>query len=114
MKKENKKTDKKIVRALSNVCDTLTAELEGFRWLTHFVDYANVSQSLRIVIVFDTDLALADAVRAGLNETVSGLVKEQLEKSGILISNSEKALLFDSEERGADIDSVQWCRKHTS
>ena len=114
MKKDNKKTDKKIVRALSNVCDILIVELEGFCWLTHFVDYANVSQSLRIVIVFDTDLALADAVRTELKKTVSGLVKEQLERSGILIVNCEKALLFDSEERGADIDSVQWCRKHTS
>ncbi len=112
MKKDDKKAEKKIVRALSKVCDTLTAELEGFCWLTHFVDYANVPQSLRIVVVFDTELALSKAQGEGLQETAFALVGSQLEKCDIFIADRVKSILFDTEEKGADVDSTRWCRKH--
>lgn len=114
MKKDDKKTDKKIVKALNNVCDTLTADVAGFCWLTHFVNYANVPQSLRIVVVFDTDMALSKALGGRLKKTVSALLEKQLEKSDIFIADCEKAVLFDTEEQGADVDSTRWCRKHAS
>lgn len=114
MNKSDKKTEKQIVKALNTACDSLMGDVEGFCWLTHFVDYANVSQSLRIVVVFDTDQALSDADASGLRKTISALVVKQLENHAIVIVDSEKTIHFDTEQQGADVNNTHWCRTCSS
>ena len=114
MKKSDRKTENQIVKALNAVCDTLTDDVEGFCWLTHFVNYANVLQSLRVVVVFDTDQALSNAESSGLRKSISALVLEQLENNMICVANSSKTVSFDSEMQGADVNNTYWCRKHAA
>lgn len=112
MNKNDKKTENKIVRALNSVCDILKFDIEGFCWLTHFVDYANVPQSLRIVVVFDTDLSLANAKGHGLEKTITALAGTHLVKEGFVIAHIEQAIFFDTEENGAEVENSKWCRKY--
>lgn len=112
MKNSDRKTENSIVKALKGVCDVLLNDTKGFCWLTHFVDYANVSQSLRIVCVFDTNQALLDAENEGLTRTIPDLAATHLEKEGLGISSIEKAVRFDTEENGADVNKARWCRKY--
>ncbi len=114
MKKSDKKTENQIVKALNTVCDTLIGDVEGFCWITHFVDYSNVSQSLRIVVAFDTDQALLDADSCGLRQTISALVLKHLENNKISVAASEKTIRFDTEEQGADVNNTHWYRKHAA
>lgn len=114
MKKKYKKTENQIVKALNSACDTLIRDADGFCWLTHFVNYANVSQSLRIVVVFDTDQALNNANDHGLKNSISALVVKHLEKNEIIVTDSGKAIFFDTEENGADVNNNHWCCKHHS
>lgn len=62
MKRNEKRIENSIVKALNDVCETLKKESEGFAWLTHFVNYANFPQSLKLVFVFDTNQSLVEPV----------------------------------------------------
>ena len=111
MKKSERKTENKIVRALHSVCDALLVDTAGFCWLTHFVDYSNVPQSLRIVCVFDTIMALKLARDEEVTRRIAGLADDYLQKEGLFIPQIEKAVFLDTEENGADVGSSRWCRK---
>ena len=114
MKKHDRKTENKIVKALNNTCNELMSDSVGFCWLTHFVDYADVSKSLRMVCVFDTNLSLVKAQREGLAQAIPSTVERYLKKEGILVFNVESAVYLDTEENGADVNSPGWCRKYSS
>lgn len=112
LKKADRKIERKIVRALTDICNCLKPDTEGFSWLTHFVDYANASNSLRIVCVFDTDQALNRARDAGFIQRFPTLAKNQLETEGLDILHIEKVVYFDTVENGADVSDTRWCRKY--
>ena len=53
-KRETVGIERQLVAALTDACETAKAEIPGFEWLTHTVNYADFPQSLRITWVFDT------------------------------------------------------------
>lgn len=53
MRKTDKKIDKAIISALTEVCEEAKFEHPGFSWLTHEVDYQRFPSSLRVTLVFD-------------------------------------------------------------
>lgn len=55
MRKTDRKTENLIIRALTEACEIALERFDGFRWLTHFVDYQRFPASLTIVCVFDTN-----------------------------------------------------------
>ena len=114
MNRSERKSEQRIVSALKCVCDELTLSTPGFCWLTHFVDYTNVSQSLRVVCVFDTESALASARQKEATASISSLVEAHLKKEGLLLSSVDLSVLFDTEEKGADVDRPKWCRQYTN
>ena len=113
MKKNDKKMENTIVKALTSVCETLEDEVPGFSWLTHFVDYAQFPQSLKIVFVFDTRQSLDIAKSQGINQTVQTLTKTSLANEGVLVNSLDRMMVFDTEENGADFNSVGWCRRYS-
>ena len=112
MNRSERKIEQRIVSALKRVCDELTLSTPGFCWLTHFVDYTNVSQSLRVVCVFDTESTLTSARQKAVTASISSLVVAHLEKEGILSGSIERSVLFDTEEKGANVDRAKWCRQY--
>lgn len=113
MKRNDKKIENSIVKALNDVCNILKDESDGFEWLTHFVDYSNFPQSLKLVFVYDNNKNLMDAKGKKLFKTIFELTEARLSSEGIYIKNIHKSLFFDTEENGADFDSLKWCRKYS-
>lgn len=113
MKKSDKKIENAIVKALNNVCETLTVESDGFCWLTHFVDYSNFPQSLKLVCVYETNQSLEAARNNAIVHSVLELTESRLKHEGVFIQASDKAIFFDTVENGADVERVGWCRKYS-
>jgi len=44
--KKMKKTDKQICKALTKACEIAKAEVLGFQWFTHLVNYNQFPESL--------------------------------------------------------------------
>lgn len=112
MKRSAKKTESSIVKALNDVCENLKLEYDGFSWLTHFVDYSNFPQSLKIVFVFDTNQSIEEAKNKVLFKTIFDLTESRLKRESITVKRIDKAVFFDTEENGADFDNASWCRKY--
>jgi len=113
MNRNQKKTESAIVKALNDVCETLKDKYSGFSWLTHFVDYSNFPQSLKIVFVFDTKSSLEKAKNEALFKTIFALTESHLKRESVTIKRIDKTVFFDTEEMGADFDDSNWCRKYS-
>ena len=113
MKRNQKKIESSIVIALTDVCETLKEKYTGFLWLTHFVDYANFAQSLKLVFVFDTKISLENAMNDDLFKTIFVLTESRLKRESVTVIRIDKAVYFDTEEMGADVDNMKWCRKYS-
>ena len=113
MNRNDKKTESALVKALNGVCESLKDEQNGFVWLTHFVDYANYPQSLKIVFVFDTNQHLIEAKNHTLFDSVFKLCESHLKRESIHIKRIDKTVCFDTEENGADFNNLKWCRKYS-
>ena len=112
MKKSAKKKEQAITKALDRVCENLKLKHKGFVWLTHFGDYDNFPQSLKIVLVFENNQYLINAKSHALFSTVFQLSESLLKQEGIHIKRIDKTVFFDTEENGADYNDPSWCRKY--
>ncbi len=112
MNKSQRKIENALVKALNEICEHLKQEQPGFVWLTHFVDHKLLSQSLKIIFVFDTNENLATAKNNTLFESVFTLCELHLKRESIHIKRIDKAVYFDTEENGANFENIQWCRKY--
>lgn len=113
LKRNEKKIESAIVKALNDVCETLKLEYDGFSWLTHFVDYSNFEQSLKLVFVFDTKISLEQAKNKTLFKTIFELTESRLKREAVTVKRIDKAVFFDTEENGADFNDSSWCRKYS-
>ncbi|RUO29239.1 hypothetical protein CWE12_09650 [Aliidiomarina sedimenti] len=59
MRKTDKKTDREIIRQLTDLCEAAKDTHPGFIWLTHEVNYQRFPQSLKVVLVFDDEVSEA-------------------------------------------------------
>ena len=119
LKKNDKRIETAIVKALNDVCDSLKLKYDGFSWLTHFAkyghdnNYSNFPQSLKIVFVFDNAESLNQAKNNELFKTIFGLTESRLKRESVTVKHIDKAVFFDTEENGADFNKANWCRKYS-
>ncbi len=94
-KREAARIERSLVATLTNACETAKAEIPGFEWLTHTVNYDAFPASLQVIWVFDTqankDHALASGQEARMRELTAAAVTE----ADIAASSP---VHFDSEE----------------
>ena len=113
LKRNEKKIENSIIKAMNDVCETLKLKYNGFVWLTHFVNYSNFPQSLKIVFVFDNSQSLEKAKNKALFKTIFLLTESHLKRESVSVKNIDKAVFFDTEENGANFNDANWCRKYT-
>lgn len=104
MRKTDRKTENLIIRALTEACEVALERFDGFRWLTHFVDYQRFPASLTIVCVYDTNAQLAHTDREAMCE----LIKAELASVGIPIKDIRRQVRFDTEENCRDENHGKW------
>lgn len=117
-KRNQAQLERRLIRSLTDACETAKTQIDGFVWLTHAVDYAAFPASLKVVWVFDTqtskDFALADGEARFMVE----LTSQALEKADIKVRQIAQHVYFDSEEECQRTDSGNWpqrlARKGTS
>ncbi len=97
MKKTDKKIEKAIVSALTEVCEIALGEVAGFKWLTHQVDYRRLPDSLIIICIFDTKAQLAAAIKSGKDDYLHRLIKVHMQ-AALSVNKFKYQLKLDTEE----------------
>jgi hypothetical protein len=107
-KRDQARIERGLAATLTEACETAKAEIVGFAWLTHEVDYAAFPASLRVVWVFDTQLnkdqALAGEHRARMFE----LTAVALDAADVATENVAAHVQFDSEEQCQRANGGNW------
>lgn len=67
-KRDQARIERRLVVTLTEACETAKAEIVGFAWLTHEVDYSAFPASLRVTWVFDTLANKRQALAVGQAE----------------------------------------------
>ncbi|RDX36353.1 Fis family transcriptional regulator [Kangiella sp. HD9-110m-PIT-SAG07] len=111
MKKNDKKTEKLIIKTLTDACHILTESVEGFEWLTHFVDYDTFPQSLEIVCIFDTEYSLSKALQEHQDSFIGSVISDKLQSINVPLKNNAKQISFDSEEACEKEHNSNWTRR---
>jgi hypothetical protein len=110
-KRDDARTERRLVASLTDACETAKAEIAGFSWLTHVVDYGRFPASLQIVWVFDT---LADkelARTTGQNARMVELTAFALGDVDVELRPLQPHVHFDSEEECRRADGGDWQRR---
>lgn len=98
MRKSDKKIERDICQALIQACDFAQANIDGFSWLTHTVDYQNLAKSLRVVCIFDTAQQHTELLQSSNANVLQQFIKMQLQAIDIQPFSAEKQVCFDNEE----------------
>ncbi|AJP53435.1 MULTISPECIES: hypothetical protein [Pseudomonas] len=97
-KRDSARIERRLVATLTDACETAKAEIPGFEWLTHTVNYADFPHSLRITWVFDTRANQAHAVATGLDARLRELTATALHDAEIPPVHLARCVHVDSEE----------------
>lgn len=108
MTKTDKKHDKAIRNALTEVCDIALDEVPGFKWLTHKVNYSCFPDSLVVICIFDTKSELASALLAQQDDFLRSVIREKLSAADISIKDMARQVSFDTEEACALEQGGRW------
>ena len=108
MKKTDKKLENTIIVILTDVCEQALKDIDGFQWLTHSLNFNDVSHSLKVTCVFDTEKQIAALKNSSQQEELISRIKHQLKAGGITMSNAHKQIAFDSEEACLEENAGRW------
>ncbi|MFK3821616.1 hypothetical protein ACI2KL_05305 [Pseudomonas yamanorum] len=97
-KRDSARIERRLVATLTEACEIAKAEITGFDWLTHEVDYQAFAQSLVVIWVFDTRANRELALSTGLDLRMRELTATALEDAGVDLPSSDCYVRFDSEE----------------
>jgi hypothetical protein len=107
-KRDQARIERRLVATLTEACETAKAQIVGFEWLTHEVDYAEFPSSLRVVWVFDTQASKDQALASGQGERMVELTAIALSEADVLVSSVSAHVQFDSEEQCQRANGGNW------
>lgn len=110
-KRDSARLERRLVKALTDACETAKAEIPGFEWLTHTVDYAAFPQSLRVIWVFDTRANKDHALATGADQRMRELTAAALRDAEVAPVNRDRCMRFDSEEECSAQHGGDWRRR---
>lgn len=111
MKKTHKKIDNTLRESLTRVCDIALVKIEGFKWLTHMVDYDDFPRSLKVICVFDSHQNQTVAQDQHKHDYMCDLINQALQKENIKLPNIKGQVRFDSEERCVSQHGGNWAQR---
>ncbi|WDU63891.1 hypothetical protein LRS56_05005 [Pseudomonas poae] len=107
-KREITQLERRLIAALTDACETAKAEIPGFEWLTHTVDYAAFPQSLRVIWVFDTRASKDEALATGADQRMRELTAAALSEAEVGAVRLDRCVHFDSEEACSQQHGGDW------
>ncbi len=109
--KTQKKIDNTIRKALTEACSIFMAEIKGFEWLTHRVNYTNFPASLIVICVFDTPANQQRGESAGEFVTMQKQIQAKLLKVGVKFKVLGRQVIFDNEQACQQGHEGDWERR---
>lgn len=109
-KRELARLERRLVATLTEACETAKAEITGFTWLTHTVEPASLSETLKITWVFDT-LAEKKLAQIDFKARIFALTATALNEANINLILSERNVRFDSEEECQRTHGGDWQKR---
>lgn len=97
MRKSDKKIDNQLRQVLTDVCEIALKEIDGFKWLTHTVNYATFPQSLMVVCVFDTNQNVDNYLQSDSRHKLISLIQAEFKSINIKLKNIADHIKYDSE-----------------
>ncbi|WP_166359635.1 hypothetical protein [Pseudomonas akapageensis] len=107
-KREQAQIERRLVATLTEACETAKAEIVGFSWLTHEVDYGRFPASLMVVWVFDTQANRDQALAKGQGARMVELTASALSDADVVVSPVSAHVHFDSEEQCQRANAGNW------
>ena len=107
-KREQSRIERTLAATLTDACEAAKAEIVGFQWLTHDVDYQRFPASLRVIWIFDSQANRERALTNGQGERMAELTAEAFSQAGISVGSVSAHLSFDSEEQCQCVDAGNW------
>jgi hypothetical protein len=104
MRKTDRKMDKALVKALTEVCEIAKQNHDGFEWITHFSNYNNFPNSLSVVCIYDTNEELE---KADVNE-ICLLINKKLLSIDVNLKDISRHVDFDTEENCSKDNNGNW------
>ena len=89
--------ERELIRALTCACETAKAEIVGFQWLTHEVDYQQFPQSLVVTWMFDSEASRARALAGADKSRMCELTQVAFEEVGISVADIAAHVAFSVE-----------------
>lgn len=127
MRKTDKKLEKVLITALTKVCEQALEDINGFQWLTHQINFNDVSHSLRVTCVFETRAQVTALLGSSLQTfqrqsqdisqptsdrtRLSDLILDELSNVGIYLHDRRIQIKFDSEEACLVEHEGKWNRR---
>jgi len=111
MRKSDKKFDNELRRLLTQICENDFALIQGFQWLTHTVNYSNISSSLRVICVFDTNDNLQLFLSSYDKAKIESVILKVISQLNVKLQSTSKQLIFDSEENCTRDNNGNWAQR---
>lgn len=112
-KRDQAKIERRLIAALTKACETAKAEIVGFSWLTHDVDYTRFPSSLMVVWVFDTDANRDEVLANGQDKRMLELTTLALSEADVHVSQVSANVHFDTEELCHRSNAGDWQQRLT-
>jgi hypothetical protein len=97
-KREQARIERRLIETLTDACETAKAEIVGFCWLTHEVNYDAFPKSIKVIWVFDTQAKKQQALINGLEQRMIELTALALNEAHVQVDSLKGRVLFDSQE----------------
>lgn len=110
-RREQAHLERLLSQTLTEACETAKAELVGFQWLTHVVDYASFPASLQVIWVFDNEANRQAALAAGQAQRMTDFTAMALSEAGLRIEQVERHVSYDSEQACQRSHAGDWQKR---
>ncbi len=110
-KRDQARIERQLSRCLTDACEAAKAQIVGFSWLTHVVDYDRFPESLQITWIFTMEAQKTDALAQGQDALMRTLTRAALDQAGIDMEKLIAPVRFDSEEACKRSDGGDWQRR---
>ena len=110
-KRDQTRIERQLSSCLTEACEEGKAQIVGFSWLTHEVDFGRFPESLQVTWIFTTEAQKTDALAQGQDVLMRNLARAALDEAGVDMEKLIAPVRFDSEEACNRSDGGDWQRR---
>ena len=111
--REQSRIERTLAATLTDACEAGKAEIVGFEWLTHDVDYQRFPASLRVIWVFASQAEQDAAIAKGQERLMQALTAAALQAADIALENPAVQVRLDNEQQCLRVDGGNWQQRLT-